>query len=393
MKINGKSNIAIISHFTIKEEGESEVFPGNIRNFLLKKKGKIVYIDHPFISSQGASSDFISSQMRIYENGQEVERLTAPGIKVPTIILFIYQMLLTTIFMLIRRSKYDFCIACDNLSLISVILLRKFGLIKKLIYYTVDYSPKRYTNPFLNKLYHYMDRLASQISDINWVAVKNMIKAKEDNGLDIKKSAPFQIVPIGLNTKNIEIKSIKEIDRFNLIFVGYIFEKQGLQLIVEALPQIIEKYPKVHLTVIGSGPYEEEINKQILNKGLRSHVKFTGYIKDHQEIIKYLIRGGVGLATYVPSIGDYTYNADPSKVKLYLACGLPVLTTAVPPIAKEIVKKKAGFITAYNEKDLIGYLEKIFADKLYFAYRRNALRMAEDFDTEIILDKAFRRLS
>lgn len=394
MNLNKKTHIAIISHFTLKDGEKGEQFPGNIRSFLLKKIGKVIYIDHPFIQSQKIASDFLASQMRIYDQGVKTYQLTSPKLKLPTLILFIYQLFLTIFFIIWKPMKYDLCIACDNLSLISVFILRKVGLIKKLVYYTVDYSPKRYSNSLLNNLYQQMDRVASRISDVNWVAVENMITAKVENGLDLKKCAPFQVVPMGFNKENISIKPIDKIDRFNLIFVGFLFEKQGLQLVIKALPKLIKKFPQIHLTIIGSGPIETHIKKSVELLNLNSHVTFTGYINNHQKIVDILTNsGGIGLATYIPSIGDYTYNADPSKIKLYLLCGLPVITTKVPPIAKEIERRKAGFVIDYSQKDLLNVLENLLKDhKTYSIVRQNALKMAEAYDTNLILNEAFKDL-
>lgn len=395
MNLNKETNIAIISHFTYKEGETTEVFPGNIRNFLLKRIGKVTYIDHPFLQSQGVSSDFPASQIRIYNQGIKTYQLTSPKLKLPTLILFPYQLFLTMLFIILKPMKYDLCIACDNLSLISVFLLRKIGFVKRLVYYTVDYSPKRYANPLLNSLYHHMDRLACMISDVNWVVVEDMISAKAQNGLNLLKCVPFQVVPIGFNRKEISPKPIEKVNRFNLIFVGILFEKQGVQLTIKALPKLIEKFPKITLTIIGSGPYEAQIKNLVKRHKLESYVKFTGYINNHQEVVKYLTdHGGVGLATYIPSIGDYTYFADPSKIKLYLLCGLPVITTEVPPIAKEIAKKKAGLVVNYSKQDLIDNISFLLDNKKkYSKFRGNALKMAGDYDTSIILNRAFKRLS
>jgi len=395
MELNKKTKILMVSHFTLKDDENGEQFPGNIKSFLLKRIGKIVYIDHPFIKSQGTISDVIASQMRIYESGEKKYQLTSPRLKLPALILFVYQLFLTIFFISRKPMKYDFCIACDNLSLISVFIFRKIGLIKKLIYYTVDYTPKRYSNSLLNNLYHCMDRLASIISDVNWVVVENMITAKVQNGLDFKKSAPFQIVPMGFNKENIFIRPNSQTDRFNLIFVGYLFEKQGLQLVIEILPALIKKFPKVHLTVIGSGPMESQLKRRVKLLNLNPYVTFTGHINNHQKIVNMLTKlGGIGLAPYIPSIGDYTYFADPSKIKLYLLCGLPVITTKVPPIAKKIKSKKTGMVINYTPKDLLDSLEYILKDnKIYLGLRESALRMANDYDISYILDKAFRELS
>lgn len=389
MNLNKETQILLISHFAFKDREKGAMFPLNVRNFLLKKVGRITYIDHPF-----PESNFPASQMRIYENGLNSYKLTTPKLKLPTLILFTFQLLLTIFFLIRKPMKYELCIACDNLSLISVFLFRKIGLIKKLVYYTVDYTPKRFNNQFLNSLYQYMDRLACMISDKNWITVEEMVAAKVQNGLNLKKCAPFQIVPIGFNKDDIVPKPSTKVNRFRLVFAGVLYEKQGLQLIIKILPKLIKKFPKVNLTIIGSGPFEKEIKKLVRQQVLSSHVRFTGYIDDHLKVVKILSDSGIGLATYIPSIGDFTYFSDPSKIKLYLLCGLPVVTTNVPPIARNITKNKAGLVIDYSEQDLIKAMENLLKDnKIYLKFRENALKMAKAYDINLILDKAFLKLT
>lgn len=388
MEISNKTKVLMVSHFTFKDEEEGAVFPQSIRDYLIKRVGRLTYIDHPF-----PTSNFPSSQMRIYKKRKKIYQLTTARLKMQNVILFVYQLFLTIFFIFRKPGKYDLCIACDNLSLISVVLFRKLGIIKRLIYYTVDYTSERYKNQFLNGLYHYMDRVASMISDVNWVAVENIKEAKVQNGLELKKCAFFQVVPMGFSRESISIKPSKEVNRFNLVFVGILIEKQGLQLVINVLNKLVKKYPEICLKIIGSGPFESKINELVKQNKVASHVEFTGYIKNHTELIRLLRDGGIGLATYVPSIGDYTYNADPSKIKLYLLCGLPVITTKVPPIAKEISKRNAGFVINYSEHDLIKSLEALFMNKnRYIRCRENAIKMSKAFDIDLILKKAFKKL-
>lgn len=388
MNLDKNTCIVIISHFSFKDNGEGEVFPQNIRNFLLKKIGKLVYIDHPF-----PLSNFPASQLTSYNNGEKSYQLTSPKFELPTLFLFIYQIFLTIYFLIRKPIKYDLCIACDNLSVISAFLLRKAGLIRRVIYYSVDYSPKRYTNPFLNNLYQYIDKVACRISDGNWVTVEEIISAKVQAGLDLKRSAPFQVVPIGFIKENISVKPIHKINKFNLVFVGVLYEKQGLQLVIKALPKLIKKFPQIRLTIIGSGPFETQIKNLVKKKNLESYIEFKGYITSHKEIVKILTGRGIGLATYIPSLGDFTYYADPSKIKLYLLCGLPVITTKVPPIAKEIIRQKSGCVINYSEQDLENNLEYLLKDeRRYLKFRENALDMAKAYDVNLILNKAFKEL-
>lgn len=389
MNFNEKTNIGIISHFAFKDTEKSAAFPENVLNLFSKKIGTFTRIDHSF-----PLSNFPASQITMYKNGIKTYQLTSPKLELPTLILFMYQFFLTIFFLISKPVRYDLIIACDNLSLISVYILKRLGLIKKLIYYTVDYTPKRYSNPFLNSLYHRMDRLASKLSDANWVTVENMITAKVKNGLNLEKSAPFAIVPIGFNKEKIITKPIHKVDRFHLIFVGILYEKQGIQLVIKVLPKLIKKFPKVRFTIIGSGPFETQLKKSVGLLNLNSYVTFTGYINSHKKIVALLTdTGGIGLATYVPSIGNYTYYADPSKIKLYLLCGLPIITTNVPPIAKIIKKKKTGFVINYSQKDLMDALDSLLGkEKVYSTYRKNALQMANAYDNKLIFEKAFKEI-
>ena len=387
MNLNKDTSVVIISHFSFKDEGEGEVFPQNIRNFLLKRVGKLTYIDHPF-----PLSNFPASQKTIFDQGVKSYQLTSPKIELPTLILFIYQFFLTIFFMLNKPVKYDLVIACDNLSFISVFILRRLGLIKKIIYYTVDYTPKRYENKLLNNLYQFMDKVTCSLSDNNWITVSEMLSAKVKNGLNLKKATPFQLVPIGFSKENIPTLGIEKVNRFSLIFVGVLYEKQGLQLVIKALPKLVKKYPKIKLTIIGSGPYESRIKLLIRQLHLNSRITFTGYINNHRRVVELLTEGGVGLATYDPKLGDYTYYADPSKIKLYLLCGLPVITTQVAPIAKEILRKKAGLVINYQDQDLLKALDFLFSENKYIRFRENALEIAKEFDNEMILNKAFKKL-
>jgi glycosyltransferase involved in cell wall biosynthesis len=62
------------------------------------------------------------------------------------------------------------------------------------------------------------------------------------------------------------------------------------------------------------------------------------YINKHSEIEEILLERGVGITPYVPDPKGITRDADPMKLKVYLACGLPVVVTDVPWMA-EIIKE------------------------------------------------------
>ena len=74
-----------------------------------------------------------------------------------------------------------------------------------------------------------------------------------------------------------------------------------------------------------------------------------------------------------------------------MACGLPVIITRIPPIAREIKRVEAGIVVDHDINSVVSAAKTILLnDKLYERYKENAILYANQFDWEYIFDKAFR---
>jgi len=125
-------------------------------------------------------------------------------------------------------------------------------------------------------------------------------------------------------------------------------------------------------------------------------VQFTGVLSD-AHVERVLIRCAVGIAPYEDreeskvNMKKYT---DPTKPKVYMACGLPVVITAVPPIAKEIERNQAGIVIPYSKESLINAISLMFTDdKFWKSARRNASSLAARYNWDSVYNKAFGDLS
>jgi glycosyltransferase involved in cell wall biosynthesis len=175
--------------------------------------------------------------------------------------------------------------------------------------------------------------------------------------------------------------------------VGILWEKQGLQVVLDAMPRLYRRFPKVHLTVIGTGEYESMLKRKATSMGLNKKVAFLGFIRNHREIEDILTKAGVGLAPYKPDPTSVTYFADPAKIKLYLGCGLPIITTSVPAISKDLEKNKAGLVMPYTSGGFYKAVLRLLGNvKLYSLYRNNAIEMSKEFDIDRILTLATKSL-
>lgn len=69
-------------------------------------------------------------------------------------------------------------------------------------------------------------------------------------------------------------------------FIGSFYAYEGLELLVEALPQILAEAPETRLLLVGGGPREEAIKAKVAQLGLQEAVIFTGRVP-HGEVTRY----------------------------------------------------------------------------------------------------------
>jgi PEP-CTERM/exosortase A-associated glycosyltransferase len=69
-------------------------------------------------------------------------------------------------------------------------------------------------------------------------------------------------------------------------FIGTFFGYEGLDLLVEALPLLLQQRPDVHLLLVGSGEQEQALKAQVQRLGLQDKVLFTGRVP-HSRVQAY----------------------------------------------------------------------------------------------------------
>lgn len=382
-----KTKVLLINHFVTTGKGTEETDQRTL-NYMLDKVKKVVQISHPFPFSPTRYSI-----MTVYENGESIFHQKVRIPKGPDTFQYLFHAFLTFYFLLKAGIRYDLCIALEDLAFATIFPLRFFGFIRKTVYYSVDFTPKRFTNSLINQLYHFLDRFACCHSDLNWVVAKQQIDARSNYGLKIKKCANFVLTPIGYKNKEINIQPVEKINIHNLVFAGALLENSGPQLGIKALPLLINKYPKIHYNIIGKGVFGDNLQSLVKKLKVQKYVTFLGYIESFQELTSCLAKGSIGLAPFVPAPDSLSYYSDPSKIKLYLACGLPVITTKVATIAPIITKDNAGLVVDYDENKLAKAIDSLLKNrKKYELYKNGAIKLSKKYDIDYILENSFRKI-
>ena len=256
--------------------------------------------------------------------------------------------------------------------------------IGKTVLFTIDYAPK--AQPwFLRGTYRALDKYVCERASAVWNLSPRMQEAREKDHPGLK-CRHVLTVPHGTNFGKLEAVRKLPSNPCSLVFMGHLKENSGVDLVLRSMPSLIDKFPQVSLTVAGTGPAEEGLKKLTEELGLRERVKFTGFVESHEELEKIICSCAVGLALYNPEKDVFSFNADPGKPKVYLGCGLPVIITDVPLVAKEIEARGAGKIAAYDTASLSSALSLILAD--YEKYRLAAEEMGRAYDWEKIFSSA-----
>lgn len=385
--LKDQTKVLLVSYFAFSTRANNGPGTPAILQYLKKRVKRIAIIEHPFPSVKDQHS-----YLSIFVNGRLVfeKKIRVP--KGPDWLKYLFHILFSVYFVLISKSFYDLCIGVGNFALFPIIPFR-FISISRLIYYTFDYTPNRFPSKILNKIYFWIDQITYKTSDINWVVNKYANQNRIKNGFNTMNIKKPHIVPLGYDRDIIKVKSINQIDYFSLIFSGALLEISGPQLIIKTMPLILEKYPKMKLIITGSGEYEIELKRLIKRLNLEKHIKFLGFIQDFNKLTKIVTNCSIGIAPYKPDLKAHTKYADPSKLKLYLACRLPVITTGVATISRQIKMCNAGVIIDFEEYSLLSAINQILSNKIsYLKFKQGSINLSKKYDIKMILDKAFNNL-
>jgi len=329
--------------------------------------------------------DGSAASYRLYRDGKLAAEITRPGDRGPARYAADIR---TTISWAKRDGPAQLFIAGDNLLALAGLWLRRRGLVKAVVLYTIDFVPQRFANPVANDLYHRIDRFGAARADVVWNTASGIVEAREQRDAG-RKSAPQLIVPIGAYVKRIEPLPAAT-RRPTIAYIGHLLEKQGLQVVIEAMPEVLRNAPEARLLVIGDGPYRAKLEELARDLHVEAAVEWAGFYDDHSAIERLLLDCSVGVAPYVPGEANYSRYQDlPGKIVTYLACALPVITTEVPRHGHLLESSGAGRVVAYTSEAMARAVVGYLSDPAALAKASDAARhLGLSYDWDEIFDRA-----
>ena len=113
-----------------------------------------------------------------------------------------------------------------------------------------------------------------------------------------------------------------------VVYLGLLSDYQGIDCLLEAIPQVLQGNDKVHFLLMGY-PNVDEYREKARSLSLGKYVTFTGRIP-YSEAPSYLNLGDLAVA---PKMAETESNG---KLFNYMACGLPIVAFDTP-VNREIL--------------------------------------------------------
>jgi glycosyltransferase involved in cell wall biosynthesis len=185
----------------------------------------------------------------------------------------------------------------------------------------------------------------SDFVTVNSVATGDAVRKVAD--------VPLRIIPMGVDIgKFSSVKSSPVRKKYNIkgelvLSVGRRAEKKGVTYLITAMKEILHKFPKAGLMVVGDGPEKAALQSQASELGLADSVIFTGSIPKDKLPLYYKAADVFVLPSIVAKSGD-TEGLGVVLLEA-MASGIPVVASNVGGVPDIVIEGKTGLL--FPEKD------------------------------------------
>jgi glycosyltransferase involved in cell wall biosynthesis len=382
LMIQPNSKVTVLAHHVEGTTGFQDAFV----DYLNFRKIHNIYIRFPFFTSVTKAiwiDNFTDGRLKS-------RRKSLIRFYKPQLLSFLKDFIWTLIFGPWLAWGSDFVLVTNNLLGLAVWIFRSLGIVKSFGYLVVDYSPRRFRNPLIEKLYVTLDRFILYRADRVWTMSTAMLEGRARDGKIELGRVRFQTAPFGNNSHILTSEDLNRFIKTDLVYVGNPNAKNvRADILIETAAILKKRGIQFRLLIVGPG--DPANLKQLSEKlGVADRLVYTGAIPEALDLDRFLAKCGIGLAPYDPGLVDnFSRFADPAKIKTYLGAGLPILTTTVPPNADEVKNAGAGVIvnpfTAQTHADLI---EALWSDdSKYLQMREASVRLGKKYSWPSIFDR------
>jgi glycosyltransferase involved in cell wall biosynthesis len=364
------------SSFAIVANGFADGPAQALRDYLVGRGAKVVTVFHPLTREQGT--------MHVVAEYVAGEVVRTRDIRIPLRPPLSFAV---DAFIPLRLPRVDIWFGFNPLACARGLAARRLGRAERVVLWSVDFVPDRFGRGTpLTNLYDRLDRRCCTNADVR-VELSDAAREARDarHGLT-GAEAPTHVVPMGAWLERVPTVPPDGYRRRAAVFLGHLVPRQGVTVLLDAIALLRGRGDEVTLEVIGGGEQESELREKAHMLGLDDAVRFHGFVTGMEGVERLLAAASVAVAPYAPSEASFTRWADPGKLKAYLAAGLPIVLTEVPPNAIELARDAGAEIVPYDAQAIADAIARALASPDDWRARRSAgLAYARRFNWPALL--------
>lgn len=233
----------------------------------------------------------------------------------------------------------------------TVIWARKLG-------YKVVLTPHGMLEPWIMQRHYYTKKvLALLLYQKSAIKKANILLATaESERLNLQKlkwNDRIAVVPNCVSLEEITAKTNYVLKK-NILYLGRIHEKKGIEMLVDALSTLRDKFSGWSVSIVGNGDeaYIQKLKNLSKTKGVDKIIKFYAPVFGQQKFNLYRNADLFVLPTYSENFGIVVAEA--------LACGTPVLTTKGAPW-EDLITYNCGWWCEPNTDSLTESLQNFIS--------------------------------
>jgi len=218
------------------------------------------------------------------------------------------------------------------------------------------------------------------------VVSKAMKKTVVDMGILPDK---VEVIPMGVDLKGLftpDPRVPRKTDE--LLFVGRLVEKKGVQFLLEAMPAVLKKHSTVRLILAGSGPMEQELRQQAQRLQISDRVSFLGMVSQTELPAMYR-KATLAIFPFIVAKSGDQEGFGLVQVEA-MGCECPIIAGDLPAIHDIVIHEENGLIVeSGNIRALADAIIQTLDDKdlrLKLAEKAR-MQVMERFDWEVIAGK------
>jgi len=135
-----------------------------------------------------------------------------------------------------------------------------------------------------------------------------------------------------------------------ILFMGTLFDFSGLDVLISQFIEVVEECPEAKLLIVGDGHQRLKLDRLISKLKLQNRVIITGF-EPYKMMPQYINLASVCINTFLTT--GVTRDIFPGKTVQFLACGKPLVATALPGMMAVIAGEGQGVVYVNTPKEML----------------------------------------